>query len=330
MIQFAPLNVPRQRRLQTLAVLLWILMLPICLSIFLYCVWHAATWPLVTAYMTFMYFDVAPEHGGRKIEWMRRLIFWRWFADYFPMRLHREVLLDPSRNYIFGYHPHGIISMGAFTNFGTEANNVSELLPGINCRLMTLASNFSIPLYRDFILSLNITSVSRKSIERILAKGPGNSCMIVIGGAAESLNARPGVSDLTLKKRLGFIKLAIRSGADLVPVFSFGENDIYDQVNNEQGSMVRTIQTRFQSIFGFTTPLFHGRGIFNYSMGVLPHRRPINTVIGRPIRVQQCDNPSMEQVLAVQQQYIKGLQSVYDNHKDVYAKDRIRELRIVE
>ncbi|KAI8051102.1 diacylglycerol acyltransferase [Syncephalis plumigaleata] len=330
MIRFAPLNVPRERRQQTFAVLLWGLMLPLCLGIFLYCLWHASMWPLVTAYITYTYFDVAPDHGGRKIEWMRRLFIWRWFVDYFPMRLHREVVLDPKRNYIFGYHPHGIISMGAFANFGTEANRISELLPGINCRLMTLASNFNIPFYRDFLLSLNLVSVSRKSIERILGKGPGHSCMIVIGGAAESLNARPGVSDLTLKKRLGFIKLAIRCGADLVPVFSFGENDIYDQVNNERGTMVRTIQTRFQSIFGFTTPLFHGRGIFNYSMGVLPHRRPINTVIGSPIQVQQCDAPTMEQVLAVQQQYIAGLQAIYDKYKDVYAKDRIRDLRIVE
>lgn len=49
---------------------------------------------------------------------------------------------------------------------------------------------------------------------------------IVVGGAAESLSARPGTADLTLKRRLGFIKLAIREGADLVPVFSFGENDV--------------------------------------------------------------------------------------------------------
>lgn len=49
---------------------------------------------------------------------------------------------------------------------------------------------------------------------------------IVVGGAAESLSARPGTADLTLRRRLGFIKLAIREGADLVPVFSFGENDV--------------------------------------------------------------------------------------------------------
>jgi hypothetical protein len=49
---------------------------------------------------------------------------------------------------------------------------------------------------------------------------------IVVGGAAESLSARPGTADLTLKRRMGFIKLAMRQGADLVPVFSFGENDV--------------------------------------------------------------------------------------------------------
>jgi Diacylglycerol acyltransferase len=54
--------------------------------------------------------------------------------------------------------------------------------------------------------------------------------MIVVGGAAESLNAFPGTYNLVLKKRLGFIKLALRNGASLVPVLSFGENDLWDQV----------------------------------------------------------------------------------------------------
>jgi 2-acylglycerol O-acyltransferase 2 len=56
--------------------------------------------------------------------------------------------------------------------------------------------------------------------------GPGSTITIVVGGAAESLSAHPGTADLTLKRRKGFIKLAIRQGADLVPVFSFGENDV--------------------------------------------------------------------------------------------------------
>jgi 2-acylglycerol O-acyltransferase 2 len=71
-----------------------------------------------------------------------------------------------------------------------------------------------------------ICSVSKRSCRNILRKGPGNAITIVVGGAAESLAAHPGTQDLTLRKRFGFIKVAIREGAQLVPVFSFGENDV--------------------------------------------------------------------------------------------------------
>ncbi|CAG8458446.1 1642_t:CDS:2 [Diversispora eburnea] len=160
--------------------------------------------------------------------------------------------LDPSKSYVFGYHPHGVISVGAWTNFATEANNFSKLFPGINCRLLTLASNFNIPLYRDYLMAQGLASVSRQSCENILNKGPGNSIMIVVGGAGESLNARPGVYDLVLKKRLGFIKLAI------LPVFSFGENDIWEQADNPAGSKIWKFQKSVQKLSGWTFPLFHG------------------------------------------------------------------------
>ena len=51
--------------------------------------------------------------------------------------------------------------------------------------------------------------------------GPGHSVAIVVGGAAESLEARPGNFTLTLKHRKGFVKLALRSG--YVFVFNSGQ-----------------------------------------------------------------------------------------------------------
>lgn len=40
------------------------------------------------------------------------------------------------------------------------------------------------------------------------------------------MHARPGVLELVLRKRHGFIRLAIESGSLLVPILSFGENGI--------------------------------------------------------------------------------------------------------
>lgn len=62
----------------------------------------------------------------------------------------------------------------------------------------------------------------------------------------------------------------------LVPVFSFGETDIYKQAfENPEGSFVRKVQDKITSLLTFAPVLFFGRGIFQYSFGILPQRRPI-------------------------------------------------------
>lgn len=61
--------------------------------------------------------------------------------------------LLPSRNYIFGYHPHGIFCFGAFCNFGTEATGFTKKFPGIKPSLATLAGNFRMPVLRDYLMS---------------------------------------------------------------------------------------------------------------------------------------------------------------------------------
>ena len=66
-----------------------------------------------------------------------------------------------------------------------------------------------------------------------------------------------------------------------MPIFSFGENDLFDQVDNSPGSWLRRTQNRLQKIMRVSLPLFHGRGVFQYSFGLMPYRQPITTV-GEP------------------------------------------------
>ena len=43
-------------------------------------------------------------------------------------------------------------------------------------------------------------------------EGKGNALVLIVGGAVEALDAVPNTMNLTLKKRKGFVKLALRHG----------------------------------------------------------------------------------------------------------------------
>jgi 2-acylglycerol O-acyltransferase 2 len=176
-IRFAPLNVPLQRRLQTLVVLWHTLCIALLTSIFCFLCAIPLFWPLLIPYMVYCMSSKASTNGtlSHRSEFLRSLPIWSLFSSYFPARLHRSQELPPTRKYIFGYHPHGIISMGAFAAFGTESLGFGQLFPGIKNTLLTLDSNFRIPIYRDYALAMGLGSVSKESCENLLSKGGPNN-----------------------------------------------------------------------------------------------------------------------------------------------------------
>lgn len=175
-IRWAPMNVPLQRRLQTLVVLWHTLCIALCVSTFFFLCAIPLFWPLLIPYMIYCMSSKASTSGtlSHRSEFLRSSPIWSLFSSYFPARLHRTQELPPTRKYIFGYHPHGIISLGAFAAFATESLGFGQLFPGIKNTLLTLDSNFRIPLYRDYALAMGIGSVSRESCENLLSKGGPN------------------------------------------------------------------------------------------------------------------------------------------------------------
>ncbi|KAK4698038.1 hypothetical protein P7C71_g128, partial [Lecanoromycetidae sp. Uapishka_2] len=337
-IHFAPLSVPLKRRLQTLVVLAHTLSIALLLSAFFLLCAIPLFWPLLVPYLIYVLFSHAGYSGelSHRSDFLRSLRIWSLFASYFPARLHRSAELPPTRKYVLGYHPHGIISHGAFAAFATEALGFSQLFPGITNTLLTLDSNFRVPLYREYALKMGLASVSKVSIENILSRGGSNgegmgrAVTIVVGGARESLDAQPKSLRLVLKRRKGFVKLAIRAGADLVPVLAFGENELYDQVQPEQHPLIHKTQLIVKKVLGFTVPLFHARGVFNYDVGMMPYRRPLNVVVGRPIKVNQSSKPADIYVDELHDIYVKELERIWDEWKDEFASERTGELEIVE
>jgi len=204
-------------------------------------------------------------------------------------------------------------------NLLNDDSGVRESLKGIDYRVATLSSNFRVPLLRDWLMAIGLVDVCKKSLSYLLHHG--KSVMIVIGGAAEALDARPGENKLVLRKRKGFIRLALETGASLVPIYLFGENHLYTQVKNERGTKLRGWQDKLKDKLGFSMPLFHGRGIWNYDVGFLPFRHPIVTVIGKPIEVPMMENPTDDAVNKYHELYINSLTRLYEEYKQKYAPD---------
>ncbi|NXH10157.1 MOGT2 acyltransferase, partial [Bucco capensis] len=326
-VEFAPFSLPLQRRLQTASVAQWVFsflaLAQCCIAAFII-LFFTRFWLVSALYAAWWFLDrEKPRKGGRRIHAIRNSIVWRYMRDYFPITLVKTAELDPRQNYLMGFHPHGVLAAGAFLNFCTEASGFSTLFPGITPHLMMLSLWFRVPFFRDYLMSGGLVSSDKESASYVLHKPEGGNVLaIIVGGAQEALDARPGSYTLLLKNRKGFVRLAIQHGSPLVPVFSFGENDLFEQVRNPKGSWLRQLQHKLQQIMGISLPVFHARGIFQYSFGLMPYRRPICTVVGKPIPVQRKPRPSEEEVDQVHQKYLTELSKLFEEHK---AKHNIPE-----
>ncbi|KAM7249525.1 hypothetical protein ACFE04_008290 [Oxalis oulophora] len=279
-IKFAPLRIPLERRLQTASVAFFLTFLLLAMfhtiPILTYMLIFTKFWYIPMLYAAWIFYDRnTPYQGGRKWGAVRNLSIWAYYRDYFPIGLVKTAELPANKNYIFCVYPHGIISAASFLNFQSNVNNFDQLYPGIDPHFVVLNANFRVPIAKDIYLACGGIAASEQSIINCLQRKPGASCVLMPGGASESFLAFPGKCNIILRNRRGFIRLAIKTGASVVPAFSFGENEIYDQIT---GKWLLWLQQKLKIVLGVAPCLIKGRGFFQYSFGLLPHRRPIVTV----------------------------------------------------
>lgn len=281
-IEFAPLLIPFERRLQTLAAGSWFVTLAfgtfIGTSVWFY-LFFTRFWYLSLFYTALIYLEKDKcETGGRPIEWIRHWSWWYYLKQYFPCKFDcvPDLDLDPQKNYLFACYPHGILPAGPFNSLASPFSEFSKLYPKFKVRLVILHQHFFIPLLREIALGTGGISASVKSMNYTLSRPEGGYITVLMpGGAVEAYNSKPGQYKLVLKKRKGFVKMALRNGTSLVPVLSFGEPELFDQV---EGKTLRKIQEFIRKYVGLAPVIFSGRGFFQYSFGVIPQRRTITTV----------------------------------------------------
>ncbi|XP_043662026.1 diacylglycerol O-acyltransferase 2 isoform X1 [Drosophila teissieri] len=341
-IEWAPLRVPLERRIQILVTAFFTSMLLILLSVSFLLVAGSLIYggllvrSLMVTYLAYVFVhhkktqSVVDGNG-----WMitRTNPLHRHYRDYFPVKLVKTAELPATKNYILASFPHGILGTGIGINMGLEISKWLELFPQVRPKLGTLDQHFHVPFMREVLRCWGLVSVSKEALIRMLSKSndpkhkdnrdgfTSNAVAILVGGAQEAMDSHPGQYILTLKNRKGFVRMAIRTGSSIVPSFSFGEVDIFDQVANPPSSLLRKFQDFVKKLTGVSPLIPVGRGFFNYTFGFLPFRRRIVQVVGAPIDVVMSDQPDSQYVDKVHGQVIEALEKLFDQYKDKYLEN---------
>ncbi|XP_037029113.1 2-acylglycerol O-acyltransferase 1-like [Bradysia coprophila] len=245
--------------------------------------------------------NVTDQGGRRTCQWVRNWGLWKWFLNYFPVNLVKTADLPPDRNYLVCIFPHGWLSIGAFLIFASNHSKWSTLFPGIRPRFTTLGMNYYLPIYRELLLGLGMSSASAKSLTHILRHSndphqnlnldglTSNAAGLIVGGVREQRLTDHDSYKFVLKTRKGFVRIALKTGASLVPAISFGENNTFEQNS--------------WKILSF-------RG-----------RVPINTVVGAPIHVEENISPTEEEVSEVHTLFCKQIRELFEEHKSKYVEN---------
>lgn len=153
----------------------------------------------------------------------------------------RQKILDGT-TYLFPAQPHGVLPFCGICS----AVNGPEWIPIIKSAVAN-ALLFT-PIIKHVMGIFGLVDASKSSLKKELKK---NCVVLYVGGIAELFLSSPTAEQLFLKRRKGFIKLALTEGVDIVPIYCFGNTSVLTVV---QTGLLATISRKLQislvSFFG--------------------------------------------------------------------------------
>lgn len=206
-----------------------------------------------------------------------------------------ENIKNPDKQHIVAIHPHGPTAFSR-TFF---ACGFRDLLSRPS-RMIGASVLFYLPVVREVTLWFGALDAGKETVEMLLQAGAN---VELYPGALDEM-LQPGDKTINVKTRLGFLRLALRHGVDVLPCFCFGETNIQDL-------LVPPFAAAFKKMFrvGLILPI----GRF-YSF--VPYKnKPQYLVIGEPIVVDHVAEPSEEQVSALHEQYKAAIAKVFEDNK---------------
>lgn len=178
-----------------------------------------------------------------------------------------------------------------------------------------------------------ISSASEHSIKTLLNQSndpfnetnrdgyTSNAVGLIVGGARETFYAYPNTYKCVIKKRRGFVRIALETGASLVPAISFGENNVFEMIDIKPGFWRCILEKPCIRYANRVPALYKGRGLFQQKYGLIPRKHPITTVIGSPLELKKTVNPTANEIEETFEIFCLRLKELFDTHKWKYVEN---------
>jgi Diacylglycerol acyltransferase len=232
-------------------------------------------------------------------------------ASYvWPKSLHPPALDKTPA--LFCVVPHGVAP------FGITAYPVwSKLWNARLCHWTTAPVVLKIPVVGYLLRKIGYIPAKAPQILDTLTNKQGN-VGVILDGIAGMFQVSNDKELAYLKARKGIVKIALKAGVPIIPVYAFGHTAAYTVLVDPFGIMEKLSNDLQTSL----TP-FLGR--WGWLLGP-PRRIPITVCLGDPVQCPKMENPTQQQIDEYHAKLLDGFQTVFDQHKEAYGwKDKTLE-----
>ena len=170
--------------------------------------------------------------------------------------------------------------------------------------LATLSIFFRLPILRDITIWLGFVDNNYKSLKKNLEDN--NAVSLVVGGVEEMFYQESKKMYLVLNNRKGYLKLALETKKPLIPVLTFGENELY-----KASPMLNTDFNRFcKKYLGIVFPFVTWESFIQWKKIAYEPLETVNTYVGEAIIPQE--NETLE---SLGSRYKEALQELFEKNK---------------
>ena len=200
---------------------------------------------------------------------------------------------------LYCIHPHGVVANGLGIAMSDCVRRGERPVVAVASILFWLN-----PLFRWFVNSMgcDLTAVTQRNLEAAMVDR--RQIALIPGGFEDVMLMHPGNDVVFLSKRKGFIRLAMKHGYAVVPVFCFGESLLFRNA-------LRLPENACRSLAKAHLPVVIPRGESWWSL--LPSAPPkgIRVVFDEPLMMPKNVNPTNSDIDKAHAEYLQKLRLIH-------------------